>query len=232
MLVITIPGLLFEPLREGAYTVSRDVAEAIEHMEDLRLCRARLAGVCGLLDAIGWSREDPETDAEVDFGALGGTLRAVAKIMLPVLSDAGEHERHDALSEFVETELAGATRRLEFPVEVVALVRAVLLVEVSRTAGDLSTACSLELPGDWAGPLGRLDAVRGLLDELGWIAPECEQPVVIDLGVHGPLLQDIMEKDLDLQRWLEDTESAPGRERAAATAILVEWVLTRVAPRR
>ena len=38
MLVITIPGVLFDPLREGAYASSRDVAEAIDHGEQaLRL---------------------------------------------------------------------------------------------------------------------------------------------------------------------------------------------------
>jgi hypothetical protein len=228
MLVITIPGLLLEPLREGAYAASRDVAEAIDHMEDLRSCRARLAGVCRLLDVIGWSGEGPVRELEVDFGVHGGTLRAATKVMLPVLREAGERERHEALTAFAETELPGATQRLVLPVEVVALLRGALLVGVSNAAGELSQACWLASLGDWVGPLGRLDGVRALLDEIGWSVPEHQEPVEIDLAMHGPLLQDIMENAVETQRWLEDGGDASERERAAETVVLIEWVLTRL----
>lgn len=227
MLVITIPGVLFEPLREGAYAASRDVAEAIDHSEDLAVCRARLAGVCRLLDVIGWTCEDPAADTEVDFGVHAGTLRVAVEIMLPLLRDAdGERERYEALRDFAATELPGSRQRLTLPAEVVVLLRGVLHVEVVRAAEDLSEACSLAVPGDWLGPLGRLDGVRGLLDEIGWSVPERQQPVEIDLGMHGPLLQDMMESDLEAQRYLADTDDAAQRERAAATAARVEWFLT------
>jgi hypothetical protein len=226
MLVITIPGLLLEPLREGAYVVSRDVAEAIDHMQDLRSCRARLDGVCRLLDVIGWNRQHAAVDTEVDFGVHSGTLRAVAEVMLPVLSDAGERELHEALREFVAMELPGARQRLEFPVEIVVLLRGVLLVEVSRAAGALSDACSQAPTGDWAGPLRWLDGVRALLDEIGWSAPEHEQPIELDLKMYGPLVQDVMENDLEIQRDLQATADASQRERASATRALVERVLT------
>jgi hypothetical protein len=229
MLVITIPGVLFDPLREGAYAVSRDVAEAIDHGEELCVCRARLAGVCRLLDVIGWTREDPVADTEVDFGVHAGTLRAAVEIMLPLLRDAdGERERFEALRDFAATELPGSRQRLTLPAEVVVLLRGVLHVEVVRAAEDLSEACSLASPGDWLGPLGRLDGVRALLDEIGWSAPERQQPVAVDLGMHGPLLQDVMENDLETQRYLADTEDVSQRDRAAATAARVEWVLTRL----
>jgi hypothetical protein len=226
MLVITIPGVLFDPLREGAYAVSRDVAEAIDHGEELCVCRARLAGVCRLLDVIGWTCEDPAADTEVDFGVHAGTLRVAVEIMLPLLRDAdGERERYEALRGFAATELPGSRQRLTLPAEVVVLLRGVLHVEVVRASEDLSEACSLASPGDWLGPLGRLDGVRGLLDEIGWSAPERQQPVEIDLGMHGPLLQDIIENDLETQRYLADTHDAAQRERAAATAARAEWIL-------
>jgi hypothetical protein len=227
MLVITVPGVLFDPLREGAYAASRDVAEAIDHGEDLAVCRARLAGVCRLLDVIGWTREHPAADTEVDFGVHAGTLRVAVEIMLPLLRDAGgERERFEALRQFAATELSGSRQRLTLPAEVVVLLRGVLHAGLARAAEDLAEACSLASPGDRLGPIGRLDGVRALLDEIGWRAPERQQPVEIDLGMHGPLLQDIMETDLDTQRWLADTDDAIQRERAAATAVRVEWVLT------
>jgi hypothetical protein len=229
MLVITIPGVLFDPLREGGYAASRDVAEAIDHGVDLAVCRARLAGVCRLLDVIGWTREDPAVDTEVDFGVHAGTLRAAVEIMLPLLRDAdGERDRYEALRDFAATELPGSRQRLTLPAEVVVLLRGVLYVEVVRAAADLSEACSLASPGDWRGPLGRLDSVRALMDEVGWGVPERQQPVEIDLGMHGPLLLDMMENDLETQRWLADTDDAPQRERAAATAVLIERVLTQL----
>jgi hypothetical protein len=229
MLVITIPGVLFDPLREGAYALSRDVAEAIDHGEELRVCRARLAGVCRLLHVIGWTCEDPAEDTEVDFGVHAGTLRAAVEIMLSLLRDAdGERERYEALRDFAATELPGSRQRLTLPAEVVVLLRGVLHVEVVRAAEDLSEACSLASLGDWLGPLGRLDGVRGLLDEISWSAPERQQPVEIDLGMHGPLLQDMMENDLEAQRYLADTHDATQRKRAAATAARVEWVLTQL----
>jgi len=229
MLVITIPGVLFEPLREGAYAVSRDVAEAIDHSEDLCVCRARLAGVCRLLGVIGWTRDDPAADTEVDFGVHAGTLRVAVEIMLPLLRDAdGERERYEALRDFAATELPGATRRLTLPVEVVALLRGVLDVEVARASSDLSDACSSAPRGDCAGPLAWLDGLRGLMDEVGWSVPARQHPVEIDLGMHGPLLKDMMENDLETQRYLADTDDAPQRELATARAARIEWVLTQL----
>jgi hypothetical protein len=229
MFVITVPGVLFDPLREGAYAASRDVAEAIDHGEELAVCRARLAGVCRLLDMIGWTREDLAADTEVDFGVHAGTLRAAVEIMLPLLREAdGERERYEALRDFAATELPGSRQRLTLPAEVVVLLRGVLHAGLARAAEGLAEACSLASPGDRLGPLGRLDGVRALLDEIGWSARERQRPVEIDLGMHGPLLQDMMENDLETQRYLADTDDAIQRERAAANAARVEWVLTQL----
>jgi hypothetical protein len=222
--------VLFEPLREGAYAVSRDVAEAIDQSEDLCVCCARIAGVCRLLDVIGWTREDPARDTEVDFGVHAGTLRAVAALMLPLLSDWGEREHYEALRDFAATELPGPTQGLTLPVEIVALLRGVLYAEVAGAAGDLSDACSLAPRGDWTGALARFDSVRALMDVLGWSVPD-QQLVEIDLGMHGPLLQDMMENDLETQRSLANTDDAPQRDRATATAALIERFLAELAGR-
>jgi hypothetical protein len=226
MLVITIPGVLFDPLREGAYAASRDVAEAIDHGENLAVCRARLAGVCQLLDVIGWSGEYPATDTEVDYAVHAGTLRASVGLMLALMSGWEEPEGYEALRDFAATELPGPTRRLTLTAEVVVLLRGVLHAEVARAAEDLSEACSSAPPGDRSRPLGRLDVLRALMDEIGWSAPERQQPVEIDLGLHGPLLADVMENDLETQRYLADTDDAPQRERAATAVVLIERVLT------
>jgi hypothetical protein len=225
MFVITVPGVLFESLREGAYALSRDVAEEIEHGEDLDVCRARLAGVCRLLDVVGWTSEDPAADVEVDFAVHAGTLRAVAELMLPLMSGWDEPERYEALRDFAATELPGPVQRMTLAVEVVALLRGVLYVEVARAAGDLSDACSSQPRGDCVEPLARLDSVRALMDEVGWSVPEQEQEVEIDLGMHGPLLQDMLENDLETQRYLADTDDAPQRERATKGADLIERFL-------
>jgi hypothetical protein len=232
MLVITIPGVLYEPLREGAYALSRDVAEAIDHGEDLNVCRSRLAGICQLLDVIGWTREAAATDAEVDFGVHAGTLRAAVAQMLPLMSDWDEPERYEALRDFAATELPGPTRRLTLSAEVIGLLRDVLDIEITKAAGDLLDACSTAPRGDRVEPLARLDSVRALMDEVGRAVPECQQTREIDLAVHGPLLQDMMENDLETQRYLADTDDVGQRKRATATATLLQGFLVELAGRR
>jgi hypothetical protein len=74
--------------------------------------------------------------------------------------------------------------------------------------------------------LARLDSVRALLDEIGWDVSERQQPAEIDLGVHGPLLQDTMENDLETQRYLADTDDASQLERATEAAAVIERFLT------
>ena len=228
MFVVTIPGVLFDPLREGAYALSRDVAEAIDQGEDLVVCRARLVGVCRLLDVVGATCENPARDTEVDYAVHVGALRAAVGVMLPLMGAWEESEREEALRDFAAMELPGPTGRMTLPVEVVVLLRGVLHAEVARAAEDLSEACSLTSPGDRLGPLGRLDVLRALMDEIGWSAPEREQPVEIDLGMHGPLLADVMEDDLETERYLADTDDATQREHATATAVLIERVLTQL----
>jgi hypothetical protein len=52
--------------------------------------------------------------------------------------------------------------------------------------------------------------------------PEQQQPAEIDLGVHGPLLQDMTENDLETRRYLADTDDATQRERATEAAAVIE----------
>ncbi len=232
MLIITIPGVFYEPLREGAYALSLDVAEAIEHGQNLNVCRARLAGICRLLDVIGWTREDAATDVEVDLGVHAGTLRAVVALMLPLMDGRDEPERYEALRDFAATELPGSTRRLALSAGVVGLLWNVLDIEITRAAGDLLDACSTVPRGDRVEPLARLDSLHALMDEVGRTVPECQQRMEIDLAMHGPLLQDMMEDDLETQRYLANTDDVGQRKRATATAVLLQGFLVELAGRR
>jgi hypothetical protein len=232
MLVITIPGVLYEPLRAGAYALSRDVAEAIDHGEDLNVCHARLAGICRLLDVIGWTREDAATDAEVDFGVHAGTLRAAVALMLPLMDGRDEPERYEALRDFAATELPGPTRRLALSAEVIGLLWSVLDIEISRAAGDLSDTCSTAPPGDRVESLARLDSLHAIMDEVGLTMPEGQQTVEIDLAMHGPLLQDMMENDLETQRYLANTDDVGQRKRATSTEALLQGFLVELTGRR
>jgi hypothetical protein len=172
----TIPGVLIEAIREGAYAVSRDVAEAIDHGEDLRVCRERLAGVCRLLEAVGWTRADPSTDTDVDLDVHAATLRPLAAIMLPLLRDAaGERDVYEALRALA-AELPDVPLSLQVPVEVVVLLRSVLYAEVGVAAEYLAGDCSLRVPEDVEAKLARFDRVRGLQDMVGWSEPEQQQP--------------------------------------------------------
>jgi len=226
----TIPGVLIAPMREGAYAVSRDVAEAIDQGDGLSVCRERLAGVCRLLDVIGWMRDDPAADTEIDLGVLAATLRSAVEIMLPILRGADrERELYETLRDFASAELPSVPRRLEIPIEVVLLLRSVLHVELVTAAGDLAAECSLAAPVDCAEKLARFDGVRALLDAVGWTAPEYQQALVIDFALHGQMIQDVLETDLDTMRYLAETDDVRQRERATKTAALIERFLGEMA---
>jgi len=233
MSITTIPGAVVAPLREGAYAVSRDVAEAIDQGEDLATCRERLAGVCSLLDAIGWSEDDPAKDTELDLAVHSTTLRAAVEIMLALLRTAasepgpgGGRGLSEALRDFASVELPDdARRRLVLAPEVVLLLRSALYAEVARAAEDLAEECSLAAPTDWPDRLARFDAVRALLDMIGWRRHEDQGALEVDLALHGAMLRDVLEEDLETQRHLARTDDASQHKHATETASLIERVL-------
>jgi hypothetical protein len=220
-----IPGVLIEAIREGAYAVSRDVAEAIDSGEDLRVCRERLAGVCRLLEAVGWTRADPSSDTDVDLDVHAATLRLLAAIMLPLLRDAsGERDVYEALRALA-AELPDVPGSLVIPADVVVLLRSVLYAELGTAAEYLAGECSLEAPEDVLGRLARLDRVRGLLDVVGWSVPAIEQPLVLDFGVYGQTVRDVLQGDLEIERDFTDSDDPAQRERASNEVVLIERFL-------
>jgi hypothetical protein len=220
-----IPGVLIEALREGAYAVSRDVAEAIDQADDLRVCRERLAGVCRLLDAIGWTRADPSADTEIDLDVHAATLRPAVAIMLPLLREAdGERDVYEALRDFA-TVLPDVPRWLQVPVDVVVLLRSVLYADMTGAAEYLAVECSQLAPDDVAGKLAWFDRVRGLLDMVGWSEPEPQQALVLDFGLYGQTVRGVLEDDLETERDLADTDDPVQHERASKEAALIERFL-------
>jgi hypothetical protein len=225
MSTITIPCVLIEAIREGAYAVSRDVAEAIDHGEDLRVCRERLDGVCRLLEAVGSTRADPSTDTDVDLDVHAATLRPLAAIMLPLLRDApGERDVYEALRALA-AELPDVPGSLAIPADVVVPLRSALYADLGTAAEHLAGECSLEAPEDVLGRLARLDRVRGLLDVVGWSAPEHQQPLVLDFGVYGQTVRDVLQGDLEIERDFTDTDDPAQRERASNEVALIERFL-------
>jgi hypothetical protein len=225
---ITIPGVLVAPLREGAYAVSRDVAEAIDQGQGLKACRDRLTGVCRLLDAIGWTDEDPARDVEVDLGVNAAMLCAAVAVMLP-LPQAGEGERdlYEALREFASAELPAMPCLLEIPGEVVVLLRSVLRVELVTAAEHLPGDGSLRAFAGWPAKLARFDVLRAALDAIGWSRRERQQPVEIDFALHGQTIVDLLESDLEFRLSVAASGDCDVSERedATKTAALIERFL-------
>lgn len=81
---------------------------------------------------------------------------------------------------------------------------------------DREKTCSSAPHGDRSGALARIDSVRAPLYEVGWDAPERQQPAEIDLGVLKPLLRNMMENDVETPRYLADRGNVSQRERARA----------------
>lgn len=91
---LMIPAPLLPRVREGVYALAGDVAEAIDHGEDLRDCSQRLSRICDLLDTIGWSAAD-EPDTDVDGSEHTDTLAPAVALMVGVMRTA-VNERDDA----------------------------------------------------------------------------------------------------------------------------------------
>jgi hypothetical protein len=224
-----IPGLLCRPLREGAYEVSRGVAEAIDHGVELFVCRERLMGVLRLLDVMGWRDDDPAKDTEIDLGVHAATLRAVVDVMLPTLREAeGEREAYEALRGFA-VELPGALLRLEVPAEVVALLRGALYAELGRAATEFDAECTDRVHERVVESLTWFDRLRALMDEIGWRESDQEQHLVLDPGLYSGTVRKVLESELAIQLDLVEDSHDPGEhQRATESAVLVERFLTQL----
>jgi len=110
MPTITIPRALMPLIRGGARAIAGDIAEAIDHGENLPDCRDRLTSLCALLDAIAG-----EGAVDLDVSEHGPTLSAAVGHVLPVLASGiadmndadprkpGRQQEYRLLSEFADT---------------------------------------------------------------------------------------------------------------------------------
>jgi hypothetical protein len=119
------------------------------------------------------------------------------------------------------------------PAEAVALVRSGSLGELGRTAGEIKEAAiRRDQPFRWAyrEPLGRVDATRVLLDEIGWDAVEKQQPVRVYLDIHRDALLRAVRRELDSQTRRAEDPNTPDEARASAEAsrALLETLLAAI----
>jgi hypothetical protein len=90
MSIITVPGVLVARVREGARAIVGDIAEAIDHGENLKDCRDRLISLCALFDAIAG-----EGAVDLDMAEHGPMLTVAVGHVLPVLA-TGVADMNDA----------------------------------------------------------------------------------------------------------------------------------------
>jgi hypothetical protein len=107
------------------------------------------------------------------------------------------------------------------PAEAVALVRSGSLGELGRAAGEIKDATvRRDQPFRWAyrEPLGRQDATRVLLDELGWDDLEKQRPVRVYLDIHRDAVLRAVRRELDSQTRRAEDPDTPDEARASAEA--------------
>ncbi len=111
---------------------------------------------------------------------------------------------------------------VEFPAEAVALVRFGLLGELGEAAWEIGEAvgrAGYDQAAEWyAEPLKRQDAVRALLDAIGWENVEEQRPVTVYLDVHRDALLRALRISLDQQLMCAGDSDAPVEQRAMAEA--------------
>lgn len=105
---LTIPAAAIPLVRECAQEGIKDVSDSMDRVDPRECCR-RLAAICELLDAIGWSRGE-EPDGEVDATEHAHTLTEVAPPLLETLAqNVSEHQDGDPEKTKVEKELGFLT---------------------------------------------------------------------------------------------------------------------------
>ncbi len=119
------------------------------------------------------------------------------------------------------------------PAEAVPLVRSGSLSELGRTAGEIQDAAiRRDQPFRWAyrEPLGRVDAARALLDEIGWDGVEKQQPARVYLDIHRDAVLRAFRRELDSQTGRAEDPDTPDEARASAEAsrALLETLLAAI----
>ncbi len=105
--------------------------------------------------------------------------------------------------------------------EAVPLVRSGSLSELGRTVGEIQDATIRRgQPFRWAyrEPLGRVDATRALLDEIGWDDVEKQQPVRVYLDIHRDAVLCAVRRECDSQTGRAEDPDTPAEARARAEA--------------
>lgn len=126
------------------------------------------------------------------------------------------------------------TSTVLIPAEIVDLLRDGLRSQIALAAHNLRNADerldAREHPERYQDPLRRMDALRALLDEIGWSTPSSDRQV--DLTIHGAALIDALQDQLSVHAdMLRDTDQDDERRQAitrdvnALTALAVTVLL-------
>lgn len=217
----TIPAAVVVQLREALYlqlaSVSEDIGALVVARRDVRgewpAPMARLDRARAVLGVIGWRDRDPERDVEIDLArhrrAMVDALRDYlpgerSLIAEPGERAAGQRKRAAVRVRAVEA-FAGSAgldldtlpddRRVTVPEEFTGLLVESLLSELRVAAQHVEDA-GLD-PASYPRPLADFDAIRALLDTLGW--GERETPEV-DLDDHEDVLQRALADRLATER--------------------------------
>ncbi len=217
MSTITIPAAVVRELRGALYhrigSFGEDIA-SINHeptnAEELAEWSEPIAVFnrsCALLNRIGWLAHDPEQGTEIDLDryrwtiehVLGSDLELHRSIATEPSRITTEPERQRAAEHASTLEAFAADAGLDLDAEhgghyvTVPCDFADVLVETLLT--DLQTAAQNVEGGPDADALERFDAIRELLDAIGW--GEGER---IDLDLYGYALARALADRLDLER--------------------------------
>lgn len=247
----TIPAAVVPQLREALYlelaSISEDVGALVVARRDVRgewpALMARLDRTRGLLGVIGWRDSDPEQDAEVDLASDGRLIAEALRDYLPgersLIAERGEHAagqrkraraRVRAVEAFAES--AGldlvtepVEHRVRVPEDFMGLLVEALLSELILAAQHVEDA-GLD-PASYPRPLARFDAIRALLDALGWGEHGTAE---IDLDPQGDVLAQALAGRLAMERdSIIDAEGSPTargareqRERARGYVLQIE----------
>jgi hypothetical protein len=117
--------------------------------------------------------------------------------------------------------------------EAVPLVRSGSLSELGSAAGEIEDATvRRDQPFRWAyrEPLGRVDATRALLYEIGWDDIEQQRPVRVFLDIHRDAVQRAVRRELDSQTGRAEDPDTPDEALVSveASRALLETLLAAI----
>jgi len=109
------------------------------------------------------------------------------------------------------------------PAAILPGLRGALYHQLGGTAEEMAALAYEPPAAGWRELIARFDRARALLDRVGWVAPDPEQDVPIDLDRHRRVLADALANELLVRRSLA---SEPGEgadiERAGAEVLMIE----------